>query len=149
MNGLKIELDNKKDVEGYVKFNLHKYNQQNCRYIRENSSYAHNNKINGDFIIYDNDRIIGGALGYIIWNWYHLTDFYISEEYRNKGIGKQVIQEIEQFAKRNHAMGVKIDSWSFQAPKFYQKLGYIVWGEFKDCPPGTIHYYLYKKFIDS
>lgn len=68
MDKLKIELDDKKDVEGYVWLNLHKYNQQNCEYIKENSSYAHNNKINGDFIIYDNDKIIGGALGYIMWN---------------------------------------------------------------------------------
>ena len=57
MDKLKIELDDKKDVEGYVLLNLHKYNQQNCEYIKENSSYAHNNEINGDFIIYDNDKI--------------------------------------------------------------------------------------------
>lgn len=57
-----------------------------------------------------------------------------------------MINEIEQFAIKNKALGVKIDSWSFQAPKFYPKLGYIIWAEFKDCPPGTTHYYLYKKF---
>lgn len=67
MNNLKIIIDDKKDVEGYVKFNLHKYNKQNCKYIKENSSYAHNNKINGDFVIYDNNEIIGGALGYIVF----------------------------------------------------------------------------------
>ncbi len=146
MDNLKIELDNKKDVEGYVWLNLHKYNQQNCKYIKDNSSYAHNNKINGDFIIYDNNKIIGGALGHIIWGWYHLTDFYISEEYRNKGVGTQVIQKIEEFAMRNKALGVRINSWSFQAPEFYKRLGYIEWGKFEDCPPGTVHYYLYKKF---
>ena len=43
---------------------------------------AHNNTINGDFIIYDNNEIIGGALGYIRWGWYQLTDFYIDEGYR-------------------------------------------------------------------
>lgn len=86
MSNSKILLDDKKDVEWYVKFNLHKYNQQNCKYIKENSSYAHNNKINGDFIIYNGNQVVGGALGY------------------------------------------------------------IVWGEFKDCPPGTIRYYLYKRF---
>ena len=45
MDKLKIELDDKKDVEGYVLLNLHKYNQQNCEYIKENSSYAHNSII--------------------------------------------------------------------------------------------------------
>ena len=98
------------------------------------------------FIIYDNNEIIGGALGYIRFGWYQLTDFYIDEGYRGKGLGSEIIKKIEQFAKENNAIGVKISSWSFQTPKFYQKLGYIVWGQFEDCPPGTIHYYLYKKF---
>ena len=127
MYNLKIELDDKKDIEGYVWFNLHKYNQQHCKFIRENSSYAHNNKIDGDFIIYDDDKIIG-------------------EEYRKSGIGTQIIQTIETFAKENKAIGVKVDSWNFQAPEFYKKLGYIEWARFEDCPPDTTHYYLYKKF---
>ncbi len=146
MKSLIIEKDDKKDAEGYVRFNLHKYNQKNCEYISKNSSYAHNNKINGDFIIYDNDNVIGGVLGHIIYGWYHLTDFYINEKYRKQGFGSKVIENIEQFARKNNALGVKIDSWDFQAPKFYQKLGYSIWGSFNDCPPGTVHYYLYKKF---
>ena len=52
----------------------------------------------------------------------------------------------QEFAKENNCIGVQLDTWNFQAPEFYKKLGYIVWGEFKDCPPGTTHYYLYKKF---
>ena len=146
MEKIIIEKDNCNDVEHFVKFNLHKYNQKNCDYIRNNSSYAHNNTINGDFIIYDNNEIIGGALGYIRFGWYQLTDFYIDERYRGKGLGSEIIKKIEQFAKENNAIGVKINSWSFQVPKFYQKLGYIVWGQFEDCPPETIHYNLYKKF---
>lgn len=146
MQSLRIEKDNKKDVQGYVWFGLHKYNQKHCEFISKNSSYAHNNEINGDFIIYENEKVIGGALGKIIFGWYELTDFYIDEPYRKQGLGSKVIKKIEEFAKENNALGVKIESWSFQAPKFYQKLGYTVWGEFKDCPPGAIHYYLYKKF---
>ena len=102
--------------------------------------------INGDFIVYDNNEVIGGALGYIKLGWYYLTDFYIDKKYRDKGIGSEIIKRIEKFAMDNDALGVRIDSWSFQAPEFYQKLGYIVWGKFDDCPPGTTHYYLYKRF---
>lgn len=49
MEKIIIEKDNCNDVEHFVKFNLHKYNQKNCDYIRNNSSYSHNNTINGDF----------------------------------------------------------------------------------------------------
>ena len=52
-------------------------------------------------------------------------------------------QDIDNMVKlRLHRYNVK----NCKYPEFYKKLGYIVWGEFKDCPPGTIHYYLYKKF---
>lgn len=146
MNNLKIEKTDNKDVESYVLLNLHKYNQQHCDYIRNNSSYAHNNKINGNFVIYDFTEVIGGALGYIKYGWYFLTDFYINQKYRKQKIGSTVIKKIEEFAMENDALGVRIESWDFQAPKFYEKLGYTVWSEFKDCPPGTICYYLYKRF---
>lgn len=146
MEDLIIKKDDKRDAEGYIWFHLHKYNQKNCEYINKNSSYAHNNEINGDFIVYDKDEVIGGAIGKITFGWYQLTDFYLSEPYRKQGIGSKIIKRIEEFAKENHALGVKMESWNFQAPEFYKKLGYSVWAEFKDCPPGTVCYYLYKRF---
>ena len=57
-----------------------------------------------------------------------------------------MIKIVEKFAKENNALGVRVDSWSFQAPLFYQKLGYKVCNVFEDCPPGTKTYYMYKKF---
>ena len=44
------------------------------------------------FIIYDNDEILGGALGYIRFGWYQLTDFYIDERYRGKGLWSEIIK---------------------------------------------------------
>ena len=81
MVDLKITKNNIKEVEDYVLFNLHKFNQKHNDYIRNNSSDNHNNKINGNFAVYVNRKIIGGALGYIKYGWYFLNDFYIEEEY--------------------------------------------------------------------
>lgn len=149
MSNLKIMKDDNKDAEGYVLFHLHKYNQQHCEYIQEHSFYVLNDKINGDFIVYDDVEIIGGAIGYIKYGWYFLSDFYLNEKYRKKGLGSQIIQKIEEFALSNHAIGVRLSSWDFQAPKFYQKLGYTIWGEFKDCPLGTTCYYLFKRLDEK
>lgn len=149
MDNLKIEKDDNQDASGYVLFNLHQYNQQHCKYIREHSSNNHNDKINGDFIVWDNDEVIGGAIGYIEYGWYFLTDFYLNAKYRDHGLGSKVIQKVEEFALSNHAVGVRVESWDFQAPKFYQKLGYTVWGEFKDCPLGTTCYHLFKRLNDE
>jgi hypothetical protein len=40
---------------------------------------------------------------------------------------------------------VFLDTFSFQAPGFYQKLGYRVFGELVDFPPGHTRQYLTKR----
>ena len=48
--------------------------------------------------------------------------------------------------KENLLVGIRMGTWNFQAKLFYEKLGYKVFGEIKDCPPNTIHYDLKKVF---
>ena len=58
-----------------------------------------------------------------------------------------LIHYIENFAlEKNLLVGVRMGTWDFQAKEFYEKLGYEVFGEIKDCPPDTIHYDLKKVF---
>ena len=145
MENIDIKIDNYHDIDDIIRFNLFKYNKENCDYIKNNSSYAHNHKKCFNIGLFLDDICIGGALGMIYFNWYHLSDFWIDEKYRNKGLGSKIMEEIEKIVKENNALGIKVDSWDYQAPSFYEKLGYKKWAEFKDCPPGTIHYYFYKK----
>lgn len=143
---IRIELDQCDDAKETVWFKLNRYNKENCEFMKNNSTYAHIKRIKGNFALYDKDELVGGALGEIYFGWYHLTDFCLDKKYRGKNYGTEIIKRIEEFAKENKAIGVKIGSWSFQAPKFYEKLGYTLWTKFEDCPPGTTHYYFYKKF---
>lgn len=39
-----------------------------------------------------------------------------------------------------------METWNFQARGFYEKNGYVVFAEIKNCPPGTVDYYLKKEF---
>ena len=57
-----------------------------------------------------------------------------------------LIEKIEKCAKENNALGVRMETWNFQARGFYEKQGYIVYATFEDCPPGTTDYFLRKKF---
>lgn len=67
-------------------------------------------------------------------------------KYRGKNIGTMLIEEIEKCANENDALGVRMETWSFQARGFYEKMGYKVYATFEDCPPGTIDYFLKKEF---
>lgn len=90
--------------------------------------------------------MIGGAVGYIEWKWYFLDELWIEEEHRKNGIGTKLINEIEKCAKENNLLGVRMETWSFQARGFYEKMGYEIYATFEDCPPGTIDYFLKKGF---
>ena len=61
-------------------------------------------------------------------------------------MGTNLIKKIEEFAIKEHLIGVRMETWDFQARGFYEKNGYIVFAEIKNCPPGTIDYYLKKEF---
>jgi hypothetical protein len=41
--------------------------------------------------------------------------------------------------------GAHLDTFSFQAKGFYEKLGYRVFGELEECPAGNSRFYLWKK----
>ncbi len=103
---------------------------------------AHKNK---NFYAFDEEKLIGGAIGFVCYSWYYLDLLFVEDAYRKKGIGSQLLKLVELFAKENFLIGVRVETWDFQALGFYQSKGYNVFGEIKDCPPGTIEYHLKKE----
>jgi GNAT superfamily N-acetyltransferase len=64
--------------------------------------------------------------------------FCVKEEYRGKGIGKAMMQEVENFAFQNN-LRLRVSTFDFQAPDFYKRCGYK-----EDC---TIKdYIIFKEF---
>jgi hypothetical protein len=51
----------------------------------------------------------------------------------------------EAEASQRGCIGVYLDTYSFQAKPFYERLGYQVFGVLPDCPPGATKYYLGKR----
>jgi ribosomal protein S18 acetylase RimI-like enzyme len=51
----------------------------------------------------------------------------VKEQYRNKGIGKELLKECENYAKNNDLKYVRVNSGSqrIEAHKFYRKNGYL------------------------
>ena len=143
-----MEIKNIEDsnFEEIIGEKLHKFNRENCEWILNNTEEKPQKTKYHNFGVYDNNKLIGGAIGYIEWKWYFLDQLYIDEEYRKSGIGTKIINKIEQYAKENRLLGVRIETWSFQARGFYEKMGYQVYATFEDCPPGTIYYFLRKRF---
>jgi len=43
---------------------------------------------------------------------------------RGQGIGERLMPMAEEVAQKKHCTGIWLETFSFQAPGFYQKLGY-------------------------
>lgn len=98
------------------------------------------------FALYAPDqKIVGGALGEIYWDWFHLDLLWVKEELRGRGYGHRLLMAAEDEARRRGARNVFLDTFSFQAPEFYRRYGYQVFGELKDFPRGHQRYYLTKQ----
>jgi GNAT superfamily N-acetyltransferase len=89
--------------------------------------------------------IVGGLLGEINLKWLFISALWVDEAMRDQGTGSTLMHEAEEEARRLGCIGVYLDTYSFQARPFYEKLGYRLFGELQDCPPNQTKHYLYKR----
>jgi len=88
----------------------------------------------------NNKQIVGMALyfyAYSTWKgkMLYLDDLIVTQSWRNKGIGKKLIDELFVIAKENNANIVKWEvlDWNTPAIEFYKKLGAKIDKEWWAC----------------
>ena len=94
----------------------------------------------------EEDRIVGGAYCQLTWDWLYLEYLWLAKEQRGTGLGKQLMKAVEEEAQKRNCIGVHLDTFSFQAPRFYEELGYEVFGAIEDHPKGHTRYFFKKTF---
>ncbi|KGP71932.1 GNAT family N-acetyltransferase [Pontibacillus yanchengensis] len=101
------------------------------------------------FIIRDeNGEILGGITGKIFWYHLHIHNLWVDQSIRGDGYGEKLLHHIEEVAKENQCSLIQLDSFSFQAPDFYQKYGYEVVGIIDEFPTKEhSQYYLVKRLV--
>lgn len=90
-------------------------------------------------------EIAGGVIGVVYWEWFSLELIWVREDLRGRGFGHRLLALAEEEARQRGAGRVHLDTFSFQAPVFYQKHGYTVFGQLADYPAGHQRYYLTKQ----
>jgi len=96
------------------------------------------------FLLAPDDQVAGGLVGAMYWNWFYLDLLWVDEALRRQGYGRRLVRRAEEEARNRGAEYVYLDTFSFQAPGFYEKLGYEVFGELPDFPPGQRRYFYCK-----
>lgn len=90
------------------------------------------------------EEIVGGLVGETYWQWLYIDVLWVQESFRGKGYGDALLATAEQEAVKQGCRYAYLDTFSFQAPEFYQKRGYVVFGELPNFPQGYSRFFLKK-----
>ncbi|MBN1666818.1 MAG: GNAT family N-acetyltransferase [Anaerolineales bacterium] len=90
-------------------------------------------------------EIVGGVIAALYWDWLYIDLMWLKEEHRKCGYGSRLLAMAEEEARRRGARHAFLDTFSFQAPDFYKKQGYQVFGELPNFPPGQQRYFMTKE----
>jgi GNAT superfamily N-acetyltransferase len=92
------------------------------------------------------DLVVGGVHGnYSKFGWLYISTLWVSEKVRGRDYGTQLMQHIEQAAVKAGCSHAYLDTFSFQAPAFYEKLGYTRFGKLEDFPAGQSKIFFRKR----
>ena len=69
-----------------------------------------------------------GSMSPILW---------VAMSQRGKGHGAKLLSAAEDYASTRGAVGATLETYSFQAGPFYERLGYEPCGKLDGYPPGT------------
>jgi GNAT superfamily N-acetyltransferase len=97
------------------------------------------------FVRDDAGRIVAGLTGGTWAGYLDLRYLWVREDLRGQGLGRRLLLAAEQAACARGCAQVLLDTHDFQAPEFYKKLGYIVFGVFEGIGGRYNRYYLSKK----
>jgi len=79
-----------------------------------------------NFVAKENNKIVGILTGYSLYNEIHIKELVVVERYRNKHIGSELIKTAEDYYKDKDFEIMTLNTYNFQAPEFYKKLGFQI-----------------------
>nr|WP_305123543.1 GNAT family N-acetyltransferase [Roseomonas sp. GC11] len=93
----------------------------------------------------ESGAVLGGLTGKTNKKWLFIELFHLPESLRQHRLGAKLLALAEDEARRRGCIGVWLDTYSFQAPGFYEKQGYRVFGSIPDHPPGHQRFFYLKR----
>ena len=93
-------------------------------------------------------EFVGGLLGFTHWNHFFVSAIFVEEQFRGEGIGRELLERAEALALQHGCDTIYLDTFDYQAPGFYEKLEFKVFGKLEDYPPGHQRFYLVKRLQD-
>jgi ribosomal protein S18 acetylase RimI-like enzyme len=92
----------------------------------------------------ENGKLLGGVSGRTIYKNFLINVVWVDKQARGTGLGRELMQLAE--AKERGCLLAQVDTLSFQAPVFYQKLGFEIVGQVPRIADIPERFFLMKKY---
>lgn len=76
------------------------------------------------FVAIDNHQLAGVVVGQLFWGALHVKSVFVTEFYRGKGLGTLLMNEAIAYGREHKCPFAFVETMSFQAIEFYQKIGF-------------------------
>ena len=90
-------------------------------------------------------EILGGITGRTAFGMAFLDLFHVPATLRGTGLGSRLLQAFENEARRRGCLNAVLYTISFQAPGFYEKNGWVRFGEIPCAPEGSSRVFMSKQ----
>lgn len=90
-------------------------------------------------------KVVGGIVATVLWNGIEINSLWVEESLRGQGLGRKLVDAAEKEGKKRGCTIIYTNTFTWQAPDFYEKLGYTLYGKLENFPPGNNLSYYYKK----
>jgi GNAT superfamily N-acetyltransferase len=148
-----MTIDNLKLFNPQIKIRLTDVEQPEARDFISQKLDEFNDSITGqpDNVVLDvlltdpsTKEVLGGLVGRTSLGLFFINLVYVPEKLRKSGFGTAMLREAEAEAKRRGCSRAVLFTITFQAPEFYQKHGYQIFGEVPCEPEGTARIFIMK-----
>jgi GNAT superfamily N-acetyltransferase len=92
-------------------------------------------------------KVLGGLTGRTSLGLMFVDLFHLPASLRGSGLGSRILRMAEEEAKRRGCKAAVLYTISFQAPDFYRRHGWDVFGEIPCDPPGTSRIFMRKQLV--
>jgi len=89
-----------------------------------------------------------GISGYTWGGCCYVAYLWVSETLRGKGIGTQLLESVERYARERGCRVAFVSTHSFQAPAFYERMGYEQIARIDDHPVGFASFFYRKRLTE-
>lgn len=95
---------------------------------------------------WDGETFLGGLIARIGVDWVCVEMLAVDHAARGRGVGRALMAAVETLAREQGKTGIWLDSYTFQAPDFYRRLGYAEIGRIEHYPRDQARVFLAKRF---